>query len=116
MTLADLRAWLVAFLITQLVEIPIYLWFLRRTSRPTVERVAIAFAASAITHPLVWFAGPVVVGARASFFGFVAVVETFAIVTEAAWLAAFRVPRPIVASALANTVSVAIGLVALRLS
>ncbi len=110
----DLRAWAVAFMLTQLVEIPIYLRFLRRTARPAAERTAIAFAATAITHPLLWFAGPVVVGASASFATFLALVEAFAIAAEAAWLAAFRVPRPLLASALANATSVAVGLVLRR--
>ena len=43
-----IRAWFIAFVFGQLVEIPIYMWGLS-VSLP------IAFGASAITHPLMWF-------------------------------------------------------------
>jgi hypothetical protein len=48
---AYLLAWLRAFLFTQLVEMPVYLVLL------PVSR-ARAFAASAVTHPFVWFVFP----------------------------------------------------------
>ena len=43
-----IRAWLIAFVFTQLVEVPIY-----STALPC--RPLVAFGASAITHPIVWF-------------------------------------------------------------
>ena len=43
-----MRAWLVAFLFCQIIEVPIYACSLS-TSMP------VAFGASAITHPLMWF-------------------------------------------------------------
>jgi hypothetical protein len=46
--MAYFGAWLVAFVFTQMVEIPIYVTGLR------VSLLA-AFGASAITHPLLWF-------------------------------------------------------------
>jgi hypothetical protein len=42
------RAWLLAFVFTQIVEVPIYVRGLR--CRPHL-----AFCASALTHPIVWF-------------------------------------------------------------
>jgi len=44
-----IRAWLTAFIFTELVEVPIYSVGLR--CNPLV-----AFGASAVTHPIVWFA------------------------------------------------------------
>jgi hypothetical protein len=43
-----LRAWLVAFIFTELVEVPIYATGLSCS-------LLAAFGASAITHPIVWF-------------------------------------------------------------
>lgn len=43
-----LTRWAAAFLLTQLVEVPIYGYALR-------GRLLIAFGASTITHPIVWF-------------------------------------------------------------
>ena len=51
-----MNAWWQAFLLTQLVEIPIYLYAGR--SLPRMNRIALAFGASAVTHPFVWFAFP----------------------------------------------------------
>lgn len=68
-------AWLVAFVFTQVVEIPIYRAMLH-VSRPT------AFGASAITHPFVWFVFPLL---RMRFSFVTAFSELFAWLVEAAW-------------------------------
>jgi hypothetical protein len=116
MTGADLRAWVLAFLVTQLVELPLYLLAQRRSSRPVHERVAIAFAASAITHPVAWFVGPVLAGPSVSFSTFFAVVEASVVVAEGAWLAAFAIPRALGWSLLANAASAGLGLLWVRLA
>lgn len=43
-----MSAWLRAFLFTQLIEVPIY-------ARTLDCSIPVAFGASAITHPIVWF-------------------------------------------------------------
>ena len=59
-----MSAWLWAFLLTQSVEVPIYLRALLSRDDPerAFERwlpaLLVAFAASAITHPIVWFVIP----------------------------------------------------------
>lgn len=101
----DVLRWLVAFAITQAVETPIYV-----RAQPGVRwprRLAVAFGASAITHPLVWLAPREAFG---SWIGYVLAAETFAIVVEALWLRAFGVARAGWWSLLANAASVAIGL------
>lgn len=92
--------WLLAYAFTQLVEMGVYAQAHPRVAldgvppRPPGERLAIAFAASGITHPLVWFAIPALAelwfGVR-DWNGVVALAEAFAVLTEAALLAAFGV-------------------------
>lgn len=98
-----MRAWLVAFAITQAVEVPIY------GLGPLRRRWAAAFGASLITHPIVWFVFP-------RFFPgpyevMLACAELFAVAIEAAWLASLGVQRPIEWSFIANAASFGTGLV-----
>jgi hypothetical protein len=112
-----LARWLVAFVITQAVECPIYVRVFR-------VRLAVAFGASTITHPFVCFVFPwlwrslylAFVSARPSFalspdayfFGYGVLAEGFAVLVEAFYLA--RVARlggrrALVASIAANSAS-----------
>jgi hypothetical protein len=60
-------AWLEAFALTQLVEVPVYVWLLRADGLGAGWRRWLwGFGASAWTHPAVWFVfPPVVFGLRA---------------------------------------------------
>lgn len=105
MTLAYFWQWLYAFAFTQAVEIPIYM-------RPLKGRYVVAFGASAITHPLLWF-----VAGRIHFFqdqNGIYCAEGLVVLVEAAWIYAFGV-RPasqaLVWSGVANGMSFALGLV-----
>jgi hypothetical protein len=104
-------SWLVAFVFTQSVEMGIYVHAHDR-ERPRRERIAIAFACSAITHPIVWFVIPEL--ARAAGLGgwwtAVAVGETFAVLAEAAFLACFGVRRALLWALAANGCSFVMGL------
>lgn len=114
-------AWLRAFLLTQTIEMGVYTH--ATGGRPLRERLAIAFGASAITHPLVWFVIPEAVRGLLMRHGWstdwqtdwwiaIAVAETFAFSAEALWLALFGV-RPAQAAAasfLANGASFTLGL------
>jgi hypothetical protein len=103
-----MRHWLLAFAFTQLIEIPIYNYALREFNFSRLKRFAVAFGASAITHPVVWFAFPrwmpntPVVMLIAS--------ELFAIVVEAAYLRAFRLSRSLGWSLVANSLSFGISI------
>jgi len=145
-----LASFLLAFTVTQLVEVPIYAWALRgarRTkkargapyeegaplplSRNTLfSRVIIAFGASLLTHPIVWFVMPGVTLAlyraslragappldelgRTLLYGVVA--EGFAVIAEAFYLAVFRIRRPLLWSLTANAASVLLGTLVVRL-
>ena len=114
--------WLVAFAFTQIVEIPIYLRALR-------GRPAVAFGASALTHPIVWFVIPRVwvhlylglIGLSAAlvipsplirYVCMVLLAETFAVGVEALYLHVFKVRRALAWSLVANGASVTLGLLA----
>ena len=102
-----LRDWVAAFVLTQAVEMPIYRCGLGASWRA-------AFAASAITHPIVWFVffSPAVSMQTVGYWPRFAAAEAFAWLVEGAWLAwATGRPRPLVWSAIANGASVAVGLV-----
>ncbi len=96
--------WLVAFAITQAVETPIYVR--AQPGQRWPRRLAVAFGASAVTHPFVWFVPRTLFG---DWVVYVLVVEAFAVVVEALWLRAFGVARAGWWSLLANAASVAIG-------
>lgn len=100
---AALAAWLPAFLLTEAVEAPIY-------RHAAGARWPAALLASAWTHPLVWFAFPVLFEGALGYVPMVVLAEAFAIGVEAAWLAHRGVRRPIVWSAVANGASVGVGL------
>lgn len=91
-------AWLSAFLLTQALEVPIYL---------RVSRLRVAFAASAFTHPVVWFVFPLL---PLGYVPMVACAEVFAVVVEALWLRWHGVHRALLWSFLANAFSASMGL------
>ena len=99
-----IRAWLAAFFVTQLVEVPIYV---RAQEGPFARRFPIAFGASLLTHPIVWFLIPRLFE---DYLVMAIAAETFAVLTEAIWLACFRVRRPLMWSLAANAASLGVGL------
>ena len=112
-------AWLSAFLFTQVVEIPIYVVALGRASSAGAtaplddlpSRLAAAFGASLVTHPIVWFVFPRL--PLGSYEGMVAGAETFAIVAEGIYFAALgamRIRSAMLWSLGANLTSVTLGL------
>jgi hypothetical protein len=107
-------AWLWAFLLTELVETPIYLRALLARDDPErpferfVPALLVAFGASALTHPIVWFVAPRVF--PSSYVLMVAVAEAFAVLVEAAWLRAFGLRRALLWALFANAASVLVGL------
>lgn len=112
--------WVTAFVFTQCVEMGFFV-NAHHAPRPLRERLAIAFACSAITHPLVWFVLPdvshalfesagITWGSTAQYWGGVAIAETFAVLAEAAFLASFGVRHALLWSLGANATSVVLGL------
>lgn len=110
--------WAIAFGLTQLVEVPIYMKL--GDVRPFWK----AFGASAWTHPIVWW--PCYWAWRAIYvgwwgptfgalelpgymFGYHVLAETFAVVGEALYLRAFGVAHPWRWSAIANLTSASLG-------
>ena len=91
--------WLVAFVFTQAIEVPIYM-------RVTTFRAA--FLASSVTHPIVWFVFPALW--PGGYLSMVVAAELFAWSAEAVWLRANRVERAGLWSFIANAASLCIGL------
>ncbi|MCB9688719.1 MAG: hypothetical protein H6738_18815 [Alphaproteobacteria bacterium] len=102
--------WVTAFLLTQAIEMPIYLFGSRGSDLPVPWRVAVAFGASALTHPIVWFVLRDLLEARLGFWAYFAIAETFAVVVEALYLRWFELRRPLLWSLLANGTSASVGL------
>lgn len=98
-----MRAWLTAFVFTQLVEVPIYSVGLRCN-------LLLAFGASALTHPVVWFVifNP---SFEATHLTKVVIAELFAWLAEAAYFALrFGKWRALAWSLVANAASFGAGL------
>lgn len=103
-------AWACAFAITEACEMPIY----KLTTR--VPWWA-CFVPSAITHPFVWFAFPLLREVGASYLEMAAAAEAFAVLVEAfflhLWLGV-TCKRAFASSLVANASSVGVGLVLRR--
>lgn len=106
------HAWLMAFLATVAVEAPIVVGLTRGHPTPAWRRGVIAIFAQLVTHPLVWFVFPRLVGltGRSS----LALSELWACLAEAAFYAVvlpgLRPARALGISALANAASILVGL------
>lgn len=92
-------AWFAAFVTTQLVETPLYTLALtgrgeraRSWLRPIWARVGVAFMASCLTHPVVWFVIPLFIDYRTDYLLYFGVAEGFAVIGETAWLYLFLRP------------------------
>ena len=96
--------WSTAFLLTQGVEAPLYLWAAR--SLPGMRRTVYALGASTITHPVIWCCLP---WETAPYVPLVLVAEGFAVGVEALWGRMWGVPRPWTASLIANMASLGAG-------
>ncbi len=104
--------WGEAFVFTEAIEVPIYLVAFARDGaaprRPPWQRVAIAFAASLLTHPFVWFVFPRLHGL--SYDARTVLSEIFAWAVEAALLRSFGLRRAVAWSFAANAASLGLGL------
>ena len=97
--------WFNAFLVTQVVESPIYLYAGRRL--PAGRRWLLAVGASTLTHPIVWFAFP---WSTASYGSTIVAAECFALLTEAGMVCLAGIKFPLRWSFVANAASVLMGI------
>jgi hypothetical protein len=95
-----MTAWLVAFLFTQVVEVPVWM-------RAFDRRPWLAFMASALTHPVVWFVLP---RFGMPYPAYLIVAVAYAVGLEEVWAWRFGVRRPLVWSLVANGASFGLGL------
>jgi hypothetical protein len=100
--------WLLAFLLTQGIEVPVYLWTARWLARSLSgpRRFAYAAGASAITHPIIWFCLP---WETVPYPPLLVAAEAFAVAVEAVWGKLCGAPRPWLASLIANIASCSVG-------
>ncbi len=106
------HAWLMAFLATIAVEVPIVVALTRDHPTPAWRRALIAVFAQLVTHPLVWFVFPRLAGltGRSS----LALSELWAWLAEAVFYAVvlpgLAPARALGTSAIANAASILVGL------
>ena len=107
----ELRGWIDAFALTEVIEAPIVVAALRSAAEPRGwgRALAIALGASALTHPVVWFAFPRLV--PEPYWAMLATAEVFAVGAEALYLRGFKLPRALETSLIANAASFGVGLV-----
>ena len=103
-----MAAWLRAFALTQLIEVPVYVLACSRAA--LWRRALIGFGASAITHPFVWFVFPLLYAF--AYWPVVVAAETFAVAVEALYLRRFGVRNALLWSLLANSLSAGTGFIA----
>lgn len=120
--------WLLAFLLTQIVEGPIYVAALRSDGPPRARAtmIALALGASAITHPPLWFFAPNawvelylavvtrwpdarIASATTRYIVFVVLFEALVVLVEGAYFAAAKLRRPWLWALVANATSVLVG-------
>lgn len=99
-----LSAWLIAFLLTQVVETPIYTAVLGGS-----HRLLKALGASTITHPLLWFALPAIW--PWGYWPMIAVGEVSVVAIEAVYLNFLGLRRAWLWSLVANGASLTAGLI-----
>lgn len=100
------EAWFASFLFTQAVEMPIYM---RALPVARWRGGFIAFGASAITHPLVWFVFPMLL--HGSWISVTAVSELATWCAEGVYLCLWLGPlRAFAVSGIANALSLGLGL------
>jgi hypothetical protein len=78
--LARALGWIFAFALTELIEMPIH----ARALGVRPRRWLLAFTASAITHPIIYLALPLVM--TSGTVAYLLVAESFAVLVEAWWL------------------------------
>ena len=96
---------------TQLVEVPIYLQVLPGNRW---KAGLVAFGASALTHPVVWFVFPRLLPHH--YLGMATIAELFAVGVEALYLCVWLKPwKALAASLVANGASLGLGLLSRHL-
>lgn len=104
-------AWLRSFVFTQVVEVPIYMQVLPGNRW---RAGLIAFGASALTHPVVWFVFPVLL--HQSWTRVTTFAELFAVGVEALYLCVWLKPwKATAASLVANGASLGLALLSRHL-
>ena len=98
--------WIVAFTLTQMIEITVGLLLWRDQKVSLIRKIGILFGASLLTHPLVWFVFPDMSAEWGlSYTEYLLMAETYAYGLEAFYYFSLRVSRPIMLSTVTNSFS-----------
>jgi len=100
---STLLSWALAFVVTQIVEVPIWM----RAFRAPLRFVK-AFGATAITHPLLWFV--LTPRWRGEYWTMVLFGEALVVLVEAAYARFLGARAPLLFSLVANAASAAVGI------
>ncbi len=95
--------WLLCFLATQLIEMPIYV---KMIDVSMGRRLLFAFGASAITHPILWFLMP---WGALPYFYLLILGEAAVFIIEGFYFQALGMKKPFYMSTVANSVSLSLG-------
>lgn len=102
-----MTGWLIAFAFTQVVEVPV--WAAALKGKPLPARLGLAFAASAVTHPFVWFVFPPLLKPLLGWWGYLLIAEAFAVIVEALMMRAAGLKDALLWALLANGLSAGLG-------
>ena len=103
--------WIMAFSITQVVEITVGSLFWKDEDISTKRKCLTIFGASLITHPMVWFVFPNIQHEGGfSYEEYLLMAEGYAYSVEAFYYYVVKVKRPILLSIATNTCSFLLGL------
>ncbi len=98
--------WIMAFILTQVIEITAGMLFWRDDEVSSLRKIATLFGASLITHPMVWFIFPQIRDEAGMSYGeYLLMAESYAYGVEALYYYAFRIKHPILLSVIANSCS-----------
>ena len=93
--------WKLAFLITLLIEMPIYFLFMK-VKASVHEKIFLSFAPTGITHPLLWFLVP---WGEYDYSMLVVTGELAVFLIEGLYLKMMRVENPFLIALIANLIS-----------
>ena len=103
--------WIVAFSLTQMIEITVGLLIWRKEKGSLSRKIGILFGASALTHPLVWFVFPKMSAEWGlTYPEYLLMAEAYAYCVEAFYYFSLRISRPILLSTVTNSCSFLTGL------
>ena len=106
----QIEMWLSAFVITSVIEMPVYLWALRYTDHSQTNKILISLTPSIVTHPLIWWGIPPLINQISiSEVSYYILVEVIAVLGEYFFLKKLKCNSALSTSLIANGCSATLG-------